>query len=144
MKAIPTANRRPAFEAIAEVRLELGEWMDGKFIAIAQAWADGGHTAMSEAEPAGAQSRKGSRPSWPPAERHIGARSTTTTRPQTTAAWRRHRGAGVGVDGETEIDFLRTAAGIFRAIGAGAFWPVRFLGLSVVSFAHAYRSRSRR
>jgi hypothetical protein len=50
VKAITTAKGRPAFEAVAEVRLELGEWIDGKFIAIAQAWGDGGHTAMSEAD----------------------------------------------------------------------------------------------
>lgn len=50
VKAITTAKGRPAFEAVAEVRLELGEWIDGEFITIAQAWGDGGHTGMSEAD----------------------------------------------------------------------------------------------
>jgi hypothetical protein len=50
LKAVTTAKGRPAYEAIAEVRLELGEWIDGVFITIAEAWGDGGHTAMSEAD----------------------------------------------------------------------------------------------
>jgi hypothetical protein len=55
VKHITTAKGRPAYEAIAEVRLELGEWSDGEFIVFAQAWGDGGHTATAEAD-----ARKGS------------------------------------------------------------------------------------
>ena len=55
VKTSVTANGRPAFEAIAEVRLELGEWIDGRFMPFAQAWGDGGHTALTEAD-----ARKGS------------------------------------------------------------------------------------
>lgn len=50
VKAITTAKGRAAYEAIAEIRVELGEWIDGEFVAIAQAWGDGGHTAMTEAD----------------------------------------------------------------------------------------------
>lgn len=50
IKTTTTAKGRPAYEAIAEVRVELGEWKDGEFIVIAEAWGDGGHTAMSEAD----------------------------------------------------------------------------------------------
>lgn len=55
VKTVTTAKGRPAYEAIAEVRLELGEWIDGEFVPFAQAWGDGGHTAMTEAD-----ARKGS------------------------------------------------------------------------------------
>jgi len=55
VKPITTAKGRPGFEAIAEVKLELGEWIDGRFLVYAQAWGDGGHVAMGEAD-----SRKGS------------------------------------------------------------------------------------
>lgn len=55
VKNITTAKGRPGYEAIAEVRLELGEWIDGEFVAFAQAWGDGGHTATTEAD-----ARKGS------------------------------------------------------------------------------------
>jgi hypothetical protein len=55
IKGTTTAKGRPAFEAIAEVRVELGEWQDGEFVVFAEAWGDGGHTAMSEAD-----ARKGS------------------------------------------------------------------------------------
>lgn len=50
VRPITTAKGRPAFEAIAEVRLELGAWTDGQFQVFAQAWGDGGHTAMSESD----------------------------------------------------------------------------------------------
>lgn len=55
IKGTTTAKGRPVFEAIAEVRVELGEWQDGEFVVFAEAWGDGGHTAMSEAD-----ARKGS------------------------------------------------------------------------------------
>lgn len=50
VRGITTAKGRPAHEAIAEVSLELGEWLDGTFVPFAQAWGDGGHIAMSEAD----------------------------------------------------------------------------------------------
>ena len=55
VKSTTTAKGRAAYEAIAEVRVELGEWQDGEFVVFAEAWGDGGHTAMSEAD-----ARKGS------------------------------------------------------------------------------------
>lgn len=36
-----------------------------------------------------------------------------------------------------EIDFLRTATGVLRAIGAGAFWPVRSWACKSCQYAHA-------
>jgi hypothetical protein len=50
VKGVTSAKGRQGYEAIAEVRLELGEWIDGAFVVIAQAWGDGGHTAVSEAD----------------------------------------------------------------------------------------------
>jgi hypothetical protein len=49
------SNGRPAFEAICDITLELGEWVDGNFIVFAESLADGGHLASSEAD-----ARKGS------------------------------------------------------------------------------------
>ena len=40
---------------MCDLVLELGEWVDGKFVAFAEALADGGHTSTSEAD-----ARKGS------------------------------------------------------------------------------------
>ena len=45
-----TNSGRPAFEAIAEVNLALGEWVDGAFMPFAEAVGDGGHTSVSEAD----------------------------------------------------------------------------------------------
>lgn len=45
-----TNSGRPSFEAIAEVQLALGEWVDGAFVPIAEAIGDGGHTSTSEAD----------------------------------------------------------------------------------------------
>lgn len=50
VKATTTAKGRPAYEAIADVRVQLGEWRDGEFVVFAEAWGDGGHMAMSEAD----------------------------------------------------------------------------------------------
>jgi len=36
-----------------------------------------------------------------------------------------------------EVDFLRTAAGVLRAVGAGAFWPVRSWACKTCQYAHA-------
>ncbi|WP_242334601.1 Rad52/Rad22 family DNA repair protein [Anaeromyxobacter sp. SG66] len=47
-KEITTAKGRPAYESVAEVTIELGEWIDGNFVAWADAVADGGHVSMSE------------------------------------------------------------------------------------------------
>ena len=43
-----TSTDRPSFEAVAEVKLELGEWIDGHFVPFAEALGDGGHTSTSE------------------------------------------------------------------------------------------------
>ncbi len=40
-------------------------------------------------------------------------------------------------DDLAEVDFLRTATGMLRAIGAGAFWPVRSWACRSCQFAHA-------
>ena len=50
VKQLATAKGRPAFEAICDLTLELGEWVDDKFVVWAEALADGGHTSMSEAD----------------------------------------------------------------------------------------------
>ena len=50
VKEIVRANGRPAFEAICDITLEPGEWIDGQFIVIAESLADGGHLASSEAD----------------------------------------------------------------------------------------------
>jgi hypothetical protein len=55
VKGITRSNGRPAFEAICDITLELGEWIDGNFIVFAESLADGGHVASSEAD-----ARKGS------------------------------------------------------------------------------------
>jgi hypothetical protein len=50
VKSATSAKGRPVFEALCEVRLELGEWKDGTFVVFAEAYGDGGHTAMNEAD----------------------------------------------------------------------------------------------
>ena len=55
VKEVVRSNGRPAFEAICDITLELGEWVDGNFIVFAESLADGGHLASSEAD-----ARKGS------------------------------------------------------------------------------------
>jgi len=49
-KEITTAKGRPAFESIADVTIELGAWVDGNFVAYADAVADGGHVSTNEAD----------------------------------------------------------------------------------------------
>ena len=49
-KAITTAKGRPAYESVAEVTIELGAWVDGQFVAWADAVADGGHISGNEAD----------------------------------------------------------------------------------------------
>jgi hypothetical protein len=55
VREINTSNGRKAYEATSSVILELGEWTNGTFVAFADAVADGGHVALSEAD-----ARKGS------------------------------------------------------------------------------------
>ncbi len=50
VKEIVRSNGRPAFEAICDITLELGEWVDGEFAVFAESLADGGHSASSEAD----------------------------------------------------------------------------------------------
>lgn len=50
VKEIKRSNGRPAFEAICDLTLELGEWVGGNFVAFAESLADGGHVASSEAD----------------------------------------------------------------------------------------------
>ncbi len=50
VKEITRSNGRPAFEAICDITLELGEWIDGSFMVFAESLADGGHVASSEAD----------------------------------------------------------------------------------------------
>lgn len=40
-------------------------------------------------------------------------------------------------DDLAEVDFMRTAAGVLRATGAGAFWPVRSWACASCPYAHA-------
>lgn len=50
VREIATQKGRPAYEATAEVTLQLGEWRDGQFVPFAEAIGDGGHTAMTTAD----------------------------------------------------------------------------------------------
>ena len=50
VKEIQTSKGRPAFEAICDLTLELGAWIEGQFVCWAESLADGGHTSMSEAD----------------------------------------------------------------------------------------------
>lgn len=50
VKEITRSNGRPAFEAICDLTLELGQWVDGQFVVFAESLADGGHVAGSEAD----------------------------------------------------------------------------------------------
>jgi hypothetical protein len=50
VKPITRANGRPAFEAVCDIVLALGEWVNGEFVVFAEALADGGHVAASEAD----------------------------------------------------------------------------------------------
>lgn len=50
VKEIIRSNGRPAFEAICNITLELGEWVGGDFVVFAESLADGGHVASSEAD----------------------------------------------------------------------------------------------
>ncbi len=50
VKQVATSKGRDAFEAACEIKLQLGEWQSGAFFPFAEAVADGGHTAMTEAD----------------------------------------------------------------------------------------------
>ena len=49
-REMTSAKGRPVFEAICELKLQLGEWLDGKFVPFAEAIGDGGHTSVSMAD----------------------------------------------------------------------------------------------
>lgn len=55
VKEITTSKGRPAYEALCDLTLELGEWVNGDFVVFAESLADGGHMSTSEAD-----ARKGS------------------------------------------------------------------------------------
>jgi hypothetical protein len=50
VKEITTGSGRKAYEAICDLILELGAWIDGEFQVFAESLADGGHTSTSEAD----------------------------------------------------------------------------------------------
>lgn len=50
VKEVKRSSGRPAFEAICDLTLELGQWLEGKFIVFAESLADGGHVGSSEAD----------------------------------------------------------------------------------------------
>jgi len=50
VKEIVRSNGRPAFEAICDITLELGEWVDGNFMVFAESLADGGSVASTESD----------------------------------------------------------------------------------------------
>lgn len=50
VKLIQRSNGKPAFEAICDLTLELGEWTNGTFVTFAESLADGGHVSSSEAD----------------------------------------------------------------------------------------------
>ena len=45
-----TQKGRAVFEATCEIRLQLGEWVDGQFVVFADAHATGGHTSTIESD----------------------------------------------------------------------------------------------
>lgn len=55
VKEITRGNGRQAFEAVCDITMELGEWVDGNFVVFAESLADGGHVASLESD-----ARKGS------------------------------------------------------------------------------------
>jgi hypothetical protein len=55
VKETATSTGRKAYEAVCELVLQLGAWVDGEFQVFGEAVGDGGHTSMSEAD-----ARKGS------------------------------------------------------------------------------------
>jgi len=50
VKEMQTAKGRPAFEAICDLTLELGEWINGEFVCFAGSLSDGAHQSMSEGD----------------------------------------------------------------------------------------------
>lgn len=50
VKPLQRSNGKPAFEAICDLTLELGEWANGTFLTFAESLADGGHVSSSEAD----------------------------------------------------------------------------------------------
>ncbi|MBN1442849.1 MAG: hypothetical protein JXA90_09070 [Planctomycetes bacterium] len=50
VKQTATSKGRPGYEAICDITLQLGEWVDGTFTVFAEALADGGHFSVSEAD----------------------------------------------------------------------------------------------
>lgn len=50
VKEVQRSNGRTAFEAICDITLELGEWVNGEFVVFAESLADGGHVASAEAD----------------------------------------------------------------------------------------------
>ena len=50
VKEVATPKGRVMFEAICDITLEIGEWLNGDFAVFAESLADGGHTAMTEAD----------------------------------------------------------------------------------------------
>jgi hypothetical protein len=55
VRELTTNSGRKAYEAVCDLVLELGEWIEGNFVPFAEALADGGHVSVSEAD-----ARKGS------------------------------------------------------------------------------------
>jgi hypothetical protein len=50
VRGLITNSGRKAYEAICDLVLELGEWIEGNFVPFGEALADGGHVSMSEAD----------------------------------------------------------------------------------------------
>jgi len=50
VREMARSSGRQAFEAICEITVEIGEWVQGTFVPFGQAVADGGHISSSEAD----------------------------------------------------------------------------------------------
>ncbi len=50
VREITTSKGRPAFDATCDITLQLGEWVDGKFVPWAETFATGGHQSVSESD----------------------------------------------------------------------------------------------
>lgn len=48
VRTITTPKGRSMYEAVCDMTVELGEWVDGKFVVFAESVSDGGHLATSE------------------------------------------------------------------------------------------------
>jgi hypothetical protein len=77
-----TAKGRTAYDATCNLTLQLGTWLDGKFLTWAESFATGGHTSLNETDARKGRSRTGSSGQprrWAADDRPTKGRRTMTT-----------------------------------------------------------------